>query len=94
MPVSRSISFTQNISGRTRTSDDNAATDIIFIHYNFDGHVQRGNSVIEVFLHKSGQAEFLESIVGIGNQLSDKNIPEVTVSGPTGKEKKQDSIPV
>lgn len=67
MPVSRSISFIQNTTARTRTSDDNATTSTIFISYSFDGHVQGGNTVINVSLHKSGQAEFLKSIIGIGN---------------------------
>lgn len=70
----------------TRTSDDNAATNAIFILYSLDGHVQGGNTIIEVSLHKSGQAEFLKSIIGIGNQFSKENISKATGSAPLGND--------
>ena len=86
IPVSRSIRPTQNTGRRTRTSDDDATTNAIFVLHSLDSHVQRGNTIIEVFLRKSSQAELLKCVIGIRNQFSEENIPKVTESGPIGKE--------
>lgn len=86
IPVSRFISSTKRTTGETRTSDDNATTIVVFVLYGLDGHVQGGNTIIDVFLRESGQAELLESIVGIRNQFSEENISKITQSDPLNRD--------
>lgn len=85
IPVSRPISFGQNTTEMTRTGNDNATANTIFILCSLDGHVQGGNAIIDIFVCQSGEAKFLESVIGIGYQFPKENISKVTGSGPKGK---------
>lgn len=76
-----------------RTSDDNATPNTIFVLYSLDGHVQGGNTIIDISLRKSSQAEFLESVVGIRNQFPKENISKVRVR-PKRQGRNRDPIPI
>ena len=86
IPVSKYISLSQNTTGTVLTSDNNAAANTAFVLYSLDGHIQWGNTIIEVFLRKSSEAELLKSIVGVGNQFPEENISKDARSGPEDSE--------
>ena len=70
----------------THTRYDYAATGTIFILYSLDSHIQGGNAVIEVLLRESSQTELFKSVIGIGDQFPEENLPKGIGSGSRRKE--------